>query len=624
MPSQAQRPISVYRTIVLAGVTTLLIMSAAPPTSAQNSVPVAASQAERPPKFASRPALPSGQPVLPSYVSSARQVPPGEPPPPVILYDNGPVNGNTYAWEFDGLNVVSDTFTITGSSTITEITFGAWLYPGDTLFSAAILISSQPNNGGTIYYNSPPLNFEQSGCALNQAGFNVCTETVTLPSWEIPELSPGTYWLNLQAADVSNFDPIYWDQNSGVGCTSPGCPSQAQSNYYGTIPSESFTLLGNSSPPPQCFQSHENLQVLYNFTQQQAGTSGQDGVVIDRAGNLYGAFPNGGEHSAGFVFKLTHSADWVFDPLFSFAGGSSGSQPTGLIVGPNGSLYGGAQGGIQNCGTDGSQYCGLVFNLRPRPTACPTSQCSWTESVPYRFSSESDGSGAINVTAFDQQGNLYGTTSTGGAYDYGTVFELTPSGAGWTKTTLYSFSPPNNPIQVLFGSDGNLYGVTNSDLENAEGFVFQLTPSGGQWNLNLLQFYRYGGPKNLVQDSYGNLYGMLPPVATIFAILKAGSGWNFFTYGVGDYGGNVNGLTVDANGNLYVTGLDSYMGLYAPFIFKVWFKDYGWNVESLEYLNYQLFPSGGALALDTTNGNLYGTTNGCGTNNAGTVWQVSP
>jgi hypothetical protein len=251
MPSQAQRPISVYRTIVLAGVTTLLIMSAAPPTSAQNSVPAAASQAERLPKFASRPALPSGRPALPPYVSSARQASrvPNEGGGGVV-YENGPIDGNTYAWEIDdynGLNDVGDTFTLAGSSTITGISFGAWLYPGDALESVQLSISSQFNDFGTIYYFSPPLYPEQSGCVLNQWGFNVCTETLNYLS--IPELSPGTYWLNVGTANVSNHDPAFWDQNSGIGCTSPGCPSQAQSNYYGTIPSESFTLSGTTSPP---------------------------------------------------------------------------------------------------------------------------------------------------------------------------------------------------------------------------------------------------------------------------------------------------------------------------------------------------------------------------------------
>ena len=147
-----------------------------------------------------------------------------------------------------------------------------------------------------------------------------------------------------------------------------------------------------------CFESKGNLQIIYDFTQQQGGR-GQDGVTIDNAGNLYGATPNGGDNSAGFAYKLAHFAGWLLDPLFSFFGGNSGGQPTGVILGPNGSLYGGAQGGIQNCGSDGSQYCGLVFNLTPQPTACRTALCSWNENVPYRFSSESDGSGVINVSA---------------------------------------------------------------------------------------------------------------------------------------------------------------------------------------------------------------------------------
>lgn len=626
MPSQAQRRISVYRTIVLAGVTTLLVMSAASSTCAQNSVAPVASQAARTPKFASRPALPSGRPASPPDVTPGRQASPRGPGEGGIVYDNGPIDGNTYAWEIDSYNglynVVSDTFTLAGSSTITGISFGAWLDPGTTLYTAQIIISSQPDNGGTIYYNSPPLNFTQTGCVLNQYGYNVCTETVS--NLDIPRLSPGTYWMNLQNASVSNLNSAYWDQNSGVGCMSPGCPSQAQSYYYGTIPSESFTLLGDSDPPPQCFQPNGNLQVLYNFTQQQVGTSGQDGVVIDRAGNLYGAFPNGGDHGAGFVFKLTHSADWVLNPLFSFLGGSSGGQPTGLILGPNGSIYGGAQGGIQNCGTGGSQYCGLVFNLTPPPTACKTALCYWNENAPYRFSSETDGSGTIHVTAFDQQGNLYGTTSTGGALGGGTVFELTPSGAGWTKTTLYSFDPHNvdsGPAKVLVGTDGNLYGISNGLQNGTYGVVFQLSPSNGQWTEKILLDFQPGAPPlDLGQDSSGNLYGNI--FYEVFTGQKSGSGFGFIFLGYPI--GNVNNLLVDAEGNLYGTALLTGSGFYNPFIYKASFNNYLWNFEYLDTFNYQSFPAGGTLALDTTNGNLYGTTNACGTNNAGTVWQLSP
>ena len=172
----------------------------------------------------------------------------------------------------------------------------------------------------------------------------------------------------------------------------------------------------------------------------------------------------------------------------------------------------------------------MVFNLTPPPRACVTALCSWNLKTIYRFSNEMDGAGIINVSAYDQQGNLYGTTTTGGAYDYGTVFELTPSNGGWTKTILYSFSPPNNPTQVLVGDDGNLYGVTNSDVENTEGFVCQLVPSGGQWTLNLLKYYTYGGPRSLGQDSAGNLYGMLAPINEVFVGTKTNPGWEWSMY----------------------------------------------------------------------------------------------
>jgi uncharacterized repeat protein (TIGR03803 family) len=614
MQSQPQHLISLLRTIILAGVTGLLITSAALPLPAQNSVPATAAQAARMPQFASRLAHPatSRMPVKSpaSVPSNRRQHSLGE--GGGIAYENGPVNGQIDAWTLNFGFATTDTIQAGGG--VTGVNFWAWLIPGDTITSVQVSIGSSPF--GSDQFDGV-VSLTQSNCFTNDFGYNVCLESGNFNG------ANGDGWLTLQNATVPSGDPVYWDENSGVGCQSPGCPSQAQENSVGTIPSEAFTIQGQNNPPPECFNAYGNLQVLANFTQQQAGTTGQDGVVLDRAGNLYGAFPNGGDNSAGFVFKLTHYTDWLLNPLFSFLGGANGSKPTGLIVGPNGSLYGGAQGGIQNCGTNGSQYCGIVFNLTPPATTCRTALCSWNQNTIYRFSGEMDGAGIVNLSAYDQQGNLYGTTTTGGVYDFGTVFELTPSPGGWTKTTLYSFSPDNNPIQVLVGNDGNLYGVTNSDVENQSGFVFQLVPSGGQWTLNLLEYYNYGGPHYLGQDSYGNLYGITPQNGVVFAGLKDGSGWDWIYYGV-SFPGTINNLTVDANGNTYGTGLLTGQGLHDPLVFKAWVKYFGWYVESLQYFGYESFPSGGALALDTTNGNLYGTTNGCGAYNSGTVWQVLP
>ena len=645
MLSQAQPIISLFRATVLAGVTALLIASAALPAPAQNSVPATAMQAARTPQFAARLAHPVHAPASrpnPLARQGSRSGSPQDGP----IYDNGPINGTTDAWTINSGFVVSDTITV-GAGPVNGMNFGAWLEPGDVLESVQISITSS-EFGGTTYFNGV-VNFTQSGCSGNQYGFNICTESSD-NSFGSANLAAGTYWVNLSNAVVNTGDPVYWDENSGIGCESSGCPSLASETGVGTIPSEAFTMLGTEGPPT-CFESGGNLQIIHDFTSQEGGgyPGGPNGVTIDSAGNLYGTTINGGNNSAGFAYKLSHFADWLLDPLFSFFGGNSGGDPTGAILGPNGTLYGGAQGGIQNCGTDGSQYCGLVYNLTPPPTACLTALCGWNENVPYRFSSQSDGSGVINVSAYDQQGNLYGTTSTGGTHGAGTVFELTTSGLGWTKTTLYSFTGGNdgrNPTQVLVGNDGNLYGVAAGGL-SGQGVVFQLTPLGGGWTQSVIHTFGSNqgiGPGYLVQDSAGNLYGIAEQtdiefaMGPIFVLQKTGSGWAFSEYFVqhGCSPGppdsnfvNLNNLVIDAAGKLYGTGEASHsisggsQFCEDSFIFKAWYDSGGWHYEDLDYLVSTVFPSTGSLALDAS-GNLYGTTSGCGANNAGTTWQFSP
>jgi uncharacterized repeat protein (TIGR03803 family) len=622
---QRQALISLFRTIVLAGIAALSIVLTAPPLPAQNSVPATAVQAAKMPQYAGRLARPSSQSAARPNPAVARQGP-GQ--GSGTIYENGPIDGTTDAWNINSGFAVSDSLTVSNCSEppcITGLTFGAWLLPGDVLQAVEISVTSQPF-GGTTYFDGI-VNLTQSACTINQYGYNVCTEAA---SFNISSLN-GTYWVNLSNAVVNNGDPVYWDENSGVGCRSEGCPSQAESNNgVGTIPSESFSVLGQSDGPA-CFASQGNLQIIYNFRQEQNQGSQQSGVTIDRAGNLYGVIAYGGNNGTGFAYKMTHLGGWLLDPLFNFLGSDTGEQPTGVIVGPNGTLYGGAQGGIQNCGT-GSQDCGLVFNLTPKPNPCLTALCSWNDNVPYRFSSESDGSGTINVSASDPQGNLYGTTSTGGALDAGTVFELTPSGGSWTKTILYNFtggSDGYSPTQVLVGNDGNLYGVASGGY----GIVFQLAPSGGQWTESVL--HQGGPPAYLSQDSAGNLYGIETnnyPYGTIFTLQKKTSGWAFSEYLI--HNGNeyqydvLNNLTMDAAGNLYGTGSESTIdqGVDGSYIFKAWYSGVGmtgWHLEYLADIGGRYLPAGGSLALDTS-GNLYGTTWECGTYNSGTVWQLSP
>ncbi len=159
------------------------------------------------------------------------------------LYEDGPINGSVDAWTINFGFIVSDTFTISGGpSHLTGMSFGAWLFPGDILESVELSVTSQ-EFGGTTYFDQV-VSFTASNCSLNQYAFNVCEET---GSFNGPTLPNGTYWMNLQNAVVNSGDPVYWDENSGIGCHSEGCPSQPSQNGEGTIAAESFTILGNGS-----------------------------------------------------------------------------------------------------------------------------------------------------------------------------------------------------------------------------------------------------------------------------------------------------------------------------------------------------------------------------------------
>ena len=123
----------------------------------------------------------------------------------------------------------------------------------------------------------------------------------------------------------------------------------------------------------------------------------------------------------------------------------------------------------------------------------------------------------------DAAGNLYGTTSEGGASGGGVVFELTRGTDGtWSETVLHSFcsSWQNCPdgqepeAGVIFDAAGNLYGTTVYGGANNEGVVFELMPAAdGSWTEKVLHSFVFDGKDGvvpyggLVLDAAGNLYG---------------------------------------------------------------------------------------------------------------------
>ena len=220
-----------------------------------------------------------------------------------------------------------------------------------------------------------------------------------------------------------------------------------------------------------------NLQLWWN-----AGQNSQLRLVFDSAGNLYGTTQSGGLNNAGIVFQLhkTISGIWIENILYNFTGLADGGTPlAGLIFDSAGNLYGTTSKG-------GSIGRGTVFELTPNGLG------GYTESVLYSFASGSDGATPSAKVVFDSAGNLYGTTSTGGTGSVGTVFELSPSGSGWTETVLHSFSGTDGstPLgELVLDASGNLYGTTFTGGSQNVGTVFELIQSSG-WTESVLHDFK--------------------------------------------------------------------------------------------------------------------------------------
>ena len=236
------------------------------------------------------------------------------------------------------------------------------------------------------------------------------------------------------------------------------------------------------------------LTTLYSFCGIADCTAGQSPTSIMQAsdGNLYGVMANAGYNGLGDFYQMTTSG--TFTELYDFDG-SAGKRPqTPLVEGHDGNLYGTAPSG-------GFQGAGTVFKI----------SLSGNPTLLYNFCSQpncTDGGNPSAGLVLGTDGYFYGTTTSGGAYDGGTIFKITPNGA---LTVLHSFNRPdgiNVNAPLVEGRDGNFYGTASADGANNDGTVFQVTPSGAFTNL-----YSFSGPDGstpdggLIQTANGNFYG---------------------------------------------------------------------------------------------------------------------
>jgi len=280
---------------------------------------------------------------------------------------------------------------------------------------------------------------------------------------------------------------------------------------------------------PAAQAAHE--KILHDFVDLPSGANPQANLIADTAGNLYGTTPNGGEFGYGAVFELSPGKNGNSNEtvLHSFASGGDGAEPlSGLLFDNAGNLYGttamGGSLGQNSCTENRYVDCGAVFELMP------DGHGNWTESVLHRFNGyPNDGQNPFAGLISDAAGNLYGTTSGGGSYDRGTVFELTPGSNGsWTETILYNFTGmadgASPSASLIFDSAGNLYSTTEygGDMNcngpsntTSCGTVFELTPNaGGPWTEVVLHSFTYVDGaypvSNVIFDATGNLYGTTP------------------------------------------------------------------------------------------------------------------
>jgi len=380
----------------------------------------------------------------------------------------------------------------------------------------------------------------------------------------------------------------------------------------------------------------QTFSVIHTFT----GTGGdgaypQSGVTL-KGSALFGTTQDGGEGGVGgpgTVYQMTHTeSGWNYAPIFLFPRNmSGGAGPVARVVfGPDGHLYGTTNyGGAYQGG-------GVVFYLTPPVSICKTVFCPWKENVIWNFGNGTDGANpGGGDLVWDDQGNIYDTTSAGGTYSSGTFYKMQKVGSVWTEevrlafnNTDYESCPAGSPWGGVTYVNGGFYGTGTTGPHGAWAWeVDQFN------NLGCLQSFSPGLQAGLTADGSGNLYGASSSGGTnnggtVFELVNSPFGYTFnvlynLSGPAGQCGPQAN-LTLDAAGNLYGTTVCDGANHFGN-VFKLTRVGNTWVYTSL----YEF--TGGSdgeypisnVSIDS-DGTLYGTASSRGANNLGVVWMIKP
>jgi uncharacterized repeat protein (TIGR03803 family) len=348
--------------------------------------------------------------------------------------------------------------------------------------------------------------------------------------------------------------------SSEDGTFPDGLITDGAGNLYGTTydGGTGYGTVFRFSPPPKPGGAWTET-ILVSFDGSSNGPDGAfpfGGLALDAKGNLYGITLAGGTGGQGSVYEVTHNPDgsWTKTILYSFTGGSSADGR--LVLDAAGNIYGATTyGGSTSCALG----CGVVFKLTPDGNG------GWSERVIHKFQNDSDGwnpvwltihvgklygvtnstifelarangswhlstihtfSGSFDGTTatspllFDTAGNAYGTDGDGGIFNEGEVFEVSPptgEGSTWSKSSLYAFvggADGSHAFGLIRGKNGTLIGLTGGGTGcfpvGGCGTVFQMVNSGGTWAKNTLYLFKGSLelPEEITPSPAGWLFGI--------------------------------------------------------------------------------------------------------------------
>lgn len=365
---------------------------------------------------------------------------------------------------------------------------------------------------------------------------------------------------------------------------------------------------------PAYEQTQLTFANLHSFSIAPLGTDPQGELAQGTDGNFYGTTLAGGTNGGyGVFYRMTPGG--TLTVLHTFTGGADGGYPYGgLVLGPDGNFYGTASAG-------GGNGQGVVFKITQ----------SGVLTVLYSFTGGDDGGAPEAGLTLGLDGSFYGTTFSGGASSYGTVFKITTNGA---LTSLYSFQEGTDAVNPSFplvqNSNGLLYGVTREGGTNNIGAIYVVNTNGVESVLHSFTNEASGIQPvgRLALGTNGNYYGMTETGGsggrgTIFEIATNGVFTLLYSFGFSSPGVFPDaGLTLGPNGTFY--GTLSRGGLGKGGNGAIFTVTGGGSVNSL-----YSFTSGnnGALPNNTlllaSNGTFYGTTYNGGPDDNGSIFSIT-